>query len=465
MARAICLPRTCLRWTPTLAVLTLCVATPQAGADRIVLRGGGQIRGKVLPDPKKPDGVLIVPERGKKELHFLKAQITEVVAEPSALDEYIIRREKTPATAEAQHALGLWCEQQKLRDLATLHYEAAVARDNTFGPAQKKLGRVQVGDRWLSGDDLRAAQGLVRYRGKWITAEELEQHRKDDALAAENETWARRIRQMREAYVYGAEDRRREAETQFMAIEDSSAIVPLVKVLGPDEPPLRILLARVLGIIPGPEAASALVARILVETDGEVRQKFLSELDRRKEPEISKRLAQGLRSDKPEVVNRAAWVIANLRLAAAVPALIEVLVTSRTDFAWVNTASTTNPGNMNSSFGSGVPLIPNGLGVPVASNGSAVGYQSGPAVGPGYVGYGVAAVPVYSAAATYGGFSGTRGPVPTLVTTKVRNVEVHSALLKLTGEDFGYDANAWKTWLKTSYRAESSTPAKTVPQP
>ena len=466
MARMLGLPRTLRRRSrllSALAALWCGFAATEVRADRITLRGGGQIRGKVLPDPDKPDGVLIVPERGKRALHFLKVQIIEVASEPSALDEYIVRREKTPATAEAQYGLGLWCEQQKLRDLATLHYEAAVARDNTYAPAQKKLGRVQVGDHWLSGDDLRAAQGLIRYRGKWITPEEMEQHKKVEALAADNEAWARRIRQMREAYVYGAEDRRREAEAQFMALDDPTAVGPLVKVLGGDEPALRILLARVLGVIPGPESASALVARILGETDADVRHEVLNELERRKDPEISKRLALGLRSSTPEVVNRAAWTIANLRLVAAVPALINALVGNWTDFAWVDVASTTNPGNITASFGAGVPIA-SGPGAPIAYNGSSVGYLTGPAVGPGIVAYGATGLPIYPTTGSYGGFSSSRGPIPSLVTSKVRNVEVHTALLKLTGQDFGYDIDAWKSWLKTSYRANSAA-AKKVPQP
>src|SRR4051812_36736400 len=56
-----------------------------ATADRITLRGGGQIRGKVLPDPKSADRVMVLPERGKTPLRFQKAQIVEVIAEPSAL--------------------------------------------------------------------------------------------------------------------------------------------------------------------------------------------------------------------------------------------------------------------------------------------------------------------------------------------------------------------------------------------
>ena len=38
------------------------------------------------------------------------------------------------------------------------------------------------------------------------------------------------------------------------------------------------------------------------------------------------------------------------------------------------------------------------------------------------------------------------------------------ALVKLTGQDFGYDQAAWRAWLRTSFKAEAE-PAKRVPQP
>ena len=39
-----------------------------------------------------------------------------------------------------------------------------------------------------------------------------------------------------------------------------------------------------------------------------------------------------------------------------------------------------------------------------------------------------------------------------------------SALMKLTGQDLGYDVAAWQRWLSTSYRPEPE-PTKRVPQP
>ena len=39
-------------------------AVGKAGADTIVMRGGGQVRGKVVPHPDKLDKILVILERG-----------------------------------------------------------------------------------------------------------------------------------------------------------------------------------------------------------------------------------------------------------------------------------------------------------------------------------------------------------------------------------------------------------------
>jgi hypothetical protein len=45
-----------------------------------------------------------------------------------------------------------------------------------------------------------------------------------------------------------------------------------------------------------------------------------------------------------------------------------------------------------------------------------------------------------------------------------QNIEVLAALVKLTGKDFGYDAAAWRHWLKTSFQPDPD-PVRRVPQP
>ena len=100
-----------------------------ARADVIALRGGGQVTGKVVPDPQNKDRVQVWLLQGRKPLSFLKSQIVEVTPKASPLDDYFEKAKKVAATAQAQYDLGAWCEQNKLTDLAKLHYEAALVSD------------------------------------------------------------------------------------------------------------------------------------------------------------------------------------------------------------------------------------------------------------------------------------------------------------------------------------------------
>ena len=473
-------------WRSSRVVVLLLVfgAIGEARADRIVLRGGGQVKGKVVADPRGPDRMTVIPEHGKTPLVFEKAKVLQIIAEPGPLDEYLPKRESAAATAQAQYDLGLWCEQVKLTDLAEVHYEAAIAHDKAFAPAHKKLGHVLVGDAWLGGDDLREARGLVRYKGKWVTREESQRQEKESADAAEQSSWTRRIRQLREAIVYGPDDRRREAESQLMALQDVAAVAPLVRVLGADSEAMRTHLAHALGAIKGAESASALVSLLLAEGDRDVRLTTMDELERRNSPEVQKQLARALGSKTPEVVNRAAWALANLKAVPTVPALVGALVTTKYEVVMAPIASGPSAGMpITATFGGG-PIGSNALGAPIAYNGSSIAYLNGPVVGPGAVAFGATSVPLYplpevpspianqnaggvlasTGINAGGGVVGTRGPVPQVVGIAVENTEVLAALVKLTGRDFGYDVAAWKRWLRTSFQPDPA-PARHVPQP
>jgi hypothetical protein len=142
-------PRTC----PVLTALGLGLTEPgacDARADRIARRGGGQIRGEVVADPRQPDRATVLAEEGRTPLRFQKPQVVQVDCEPSALDEYLVKGDQAAATAEAQHDLSLRCDQNRLSDLAAIHYETVLRHDPQFAPADQRLGRALYGGPWLS---------------------------------------------------------------------------------------------------------------------------------------------------------------------------------------------------------------------------------------------------------------------------------------------------------------------------
>ena len=464
--------------------LGLCLASninSGAFADRITLKGGVKLKGEVIPDPQDPKKVLIYSEQGKNPLRQEKARIVEVIEEQTILDQYLPRLKAVPGTAEGEFDLGFWCEQAKLNDLARHHYEEAIKHDPSFALAHEKLGHSRRGDRWLTLDDIRKAQGLEKVKGRWVTKTQKEQIEKGQALSKEQTDWVRRLRILADRIENGAEDERREAESKVVATHDPKAVTPLVKVFNTDNPVFRKLLARALGMIDGPEAAVALVNGLVNEDDADLRHTFLDELGRRKDPEIEKQLVKALKSNNYDYINRAAWGIANLNLTATSHSLVAALTSTRVDTVM------TLPENPMGGVGGGGPMpapAPALSPAPIAFNGSSVGYLYPPKVGAGVVAYGGGSAPFFNLPSSvsdplslaYGsgdalfnnsptiGATPNRGPTPQVVATEFENPEVLAALVKFTGRDFGYNKDAWRSFLKTAVK-EKTPPARRVARP
>ncbi len=425
-----------------------------ARADTISLRGGGQIEGKVVTDPKDKDRVQVWMLKGRKPLTFRKGQILEVIAKPTVLDGYFDKKKKAAETPQGQYDLGLWCEQNNLPDLGKLHFENALAIDKSFEPAHKKLNHVYHGGYWVTRDELNAIQGLVKYKGRWMSAEERGQREAEDKLLAVKNEWVKRIKMLRQSIISSSTDRRREAESQLMAIREAEAVGALLRVLGNDEEPMRILLSQVLSVIPEEQATLGLVRQILAEPSPSVRPIIFEKLKERDRATVVRALSRALATEQIMVINRAAWTLNNLNADEAVPALIRALLSYEQRIVMVP------PNNGSPPPIGGSPLVPIGV-----NNGGAA-FMTPPVVGQGVVAFGTVSTPAYAMPGlglSTGGQINTQ-PEPRVVTFTYQNTEVLAALQKLTGKDFSYDIEAWRRWMSRSYNPTPRA-SRTVPQP
>jgi hypothetical protein len=450
---------------PSLALLALVSATlpnwpASVLADTIILRGGGQVEGKVVPDPLHQDRVSVWLLQGRNPLSLERKKIVDVVPKPGPLDDYVIKRQKVGQTAQAQYDLGVWCAQNKLVDLARVHYEAALTFDKSFEPAHKKLGHVFHRGYWLTRDELSAVQGLVKYKGRWVSADEKSKRDQEDQLTAAQGNWVRQIRMLRDALVRGKPDRQREAESQLMAIRDPEAVKALVRVLGRDDVPQRILLAHVLEMIPGPLATGALVNHLLAENQPDVRAAIYEKVQTRDDPAVVRLLIRALSSSDIKVINRAAWALGHLHAQEAVPRLITVLITTEQRMV-IATPDVANQGPIGAIAGPDGPLAP------IAVNRSSMAVMTPAVVAPGVVARGVYSAPWYDWPPGVGFNVGQQiasTPDVRVATFQYQNAEVLSALEKLTLQDFGYDVESWRAWVSRSFNPDPK-PSRRVPQP
>ena len=158
-------------------------------------------------------------------------------------------------------------------------------------------------------------------------------------------------------------------------------------------PPARGLYVEALSRIRSPEAVAALVATAIDHADAGTRAAAVERLVVIGPHPVVPALAGGLRSPDNARVNRAAEALGRLGVPAAVEPLIDALETKH-----VVVQGTGGEGSMTAAF------TPNGGGL-------------------------------------------SMGGGPKKVTVAARNDRVLEALVALTGQNFSWDAAAWRAWI------------------
>ncbi len=468
----------------TLIVLgSTTVAT--ARADRILLRGGGEIRGVVLPAGPDSDGpTRVLTATSSRPLELQPSQVVRIVEEPDdPLHEYLKKSPSTAANGPAQVELAEWCEANGLTGPALIHYQNAVdaAPDNAI--ARKKLGHIYHNGVWMTSTEQKKAQGLILYKGRWLSPDEKRAVELQEGFASSQQGWMRRLTELRRQWMGPDAGPRGAAEAELATLSDPAAAAPLVRVFGSDSEAVRVRMTQWLAAIPGDGSREQLIQVLLNEQSDTVRQAALQELDLRKDDETIPRLIQALRSKDLRIVSRAAWALGTMGAEASISNLISALVK-------VETRTVMEPGGLGGAgvggAGLGVtfanvgpgPILPAGGAVgavsgspgatvaagPGFANGSSIPVLTGPYVGDGVVAYGATSIPFGDFAGFAMGGANPNAPRMRDVTNVYRNEAVLIALRKLTNADFGYDPVAWRRWFASEFRPDAP-PDRRVPQP
>lgn len=381
------------------AALTACClalfigASQSAQAEVFVLGEGRQLEGELVNADESPREKYVVRLPSGVVVTLARAQVQEVVRRRPAEIEYEAIRHNYPDTVEGQWELAEWCREQHLSQLRKVHLERILQLDPDHLLSRRALGFARVGDEWKTQEEIMTERGYVLYKGRWRLPQEMEllEQRRQAEVAVK--AWFRDLKRYRGMI---GTPRGEEAAAAIRSIEDPQA-VPALRFFLQEEnvDVLRELYLEALSQIGTPQAIEALALCSLEDSNDEVRLTCLDYLKRMNVPEVAGFYVERLRAKDNAMVNRAALALETLGQTAAVPALIESLVTAH------KYKVVTGGGQYNATFN--------------------------PSGGGG------------------GGFSSGGGPQ--IITKQLQNPEVLNALVTLTGVDFGYDLLAWRAWL------------------
>lgn len=243
-----------------------------------------------------------------------------------------------------------------------------------------------------------AALGLIRYRGAWRTAQEIELIERDEAATRGRVEWKIKITRLRRSLAQpGSAD---QAAEELREISDPLAVEAISEALAA-EPiyQVRCCYLESLARIRAAEALAILVGVARDHPDSETRIAAVEHLVRIGPHQVVPPLVASLSSSDNAQVNRAAEALGRLGVQTAIGPLIDALETRHT--------------------------VVTGGGQPAGSTSATFTPQGG-------------------------GLSMGGGPKRKVVS--VRNDRVLEALITLSGENFAWNAAAWRAWLVNQHR-------------
>jgi hypothetical protein len=386
-------------------LVVLLMLTPMAAAEVFVLSGGGRLTGDLLNPNQSPRKQYVIQTDAAK-VTLDAARVKKVLRPRAGEAEYERIAPTYPDTAAAQWELAQWCRDHKLTVQRHAHLRRVIELDPNHAEARRALGYHRVDGQWITYDEIMAKRGYVKHNGKWLLPQELQIADDKKRLEAAQQDWFHKLKVWRG---WLGTDRDQQARLSIVAIADPDAVRALATGLLHDEknPQTRLLFVEALAKIDASEAARALAIAAVYDEVEEVRLTCLDHLQTKPRPDVVTYFIGKLRDRKSgnEIINAAAVGLGRMKDPSAIGPLIEALVTTH-KFKIVQPGG---DGAMGASFGKG----PNS-----------------------------------------GGTGLSMGNGPRFIYRNIPNQAVLDALVALTGRNFNFDKEAWKSW----YAAQKKSP-------
>jgi len=389
-------------WAAVFAVIS---ATGRAPGETLLLNQGGTITGEIQNPSEIPRKTYVVKTPEGAVVTLDHAQVKQVLRQRPAEAEYEKIRPRYPDTVAGQWELADWCREKNLLAQRKVHLQRLLELDPNHKQARLALGYTWKDGRWSTQEELMKARGLELYRGRWLTRQEIEVLEEKQKQQKAEKEWIRTIEAWRS---WLDTDRGRGAREKILEIKDPAAVQGLARALeaSGDSPKARVLFAKALAGLGTAEAKRKLASCALLDPDEDVRATCLNYLKKVKDTALVEFFIARLRDPNVNTINRAAVALKEMEDRSAIGPLIDALVT-------VHKRKVPNPaaGQINPMFGSG----PGGGG---------------------------------------GGLS-VGGPKYRILRERSENRSVLEALAALTGVNYGFNVEAWRSWYAAQRNRET----------
>ncbi len=409
-----------------LACLLALADSRAAVADLVKLASGGELRGKIVKPRTNRDVVTIETLIGI-EVTVARSEMQFVTMRSLTVEEYESRLRKVRPTVEGHWELANWCKQKSLIKQRETHLLRVIELDPLHEAAHQTLGHVRNKGIWVTRDELMASQGYVKYKGRYITPQELELLEKTGAERKSEREWSQKIRQWMGWAAggdLGTPAKLQDGWNSLEAIDHPDAAPAVARHLAEHEHrEFRLLAVRILARLGGDKPIPGLVKLAIHDDDQEIRAAALQSLSADQQARAVPLFVNALQSEFNLVVSRAGAALGAIGNDKAVAPLIDALITSH-------------------EYKVRMPDNTPGYSFTVD------GQQAGGFVLPPSIQAGLLAGQYPNGVIVLDGSPNGELSRTKLVPVRVdqQNPEVLAALQKLTGKDFGYDQRTWHLW-------------------
>jgi hypothetical protein len=386
-------------WVCLFVGLTLGLST--ARADLFYLNNGGQIEGQF---------------RGETDTHYqvrsyvglieiAKADVNRREPATSVFDEYDRRKAFNSNTPDGLVELANWCNKHGLQLEQRQHLDQALKLNPNHAGARAALGYTRVGDLWVESKTV-VQSDLSRRRA--ARRAKIEAQRE---FAARYASLEQTVRSLDGRYFIGRAEERHigYAKLEALVAQDSLALEAIFNVMTRSRH--EIFREAVLDLFTGTqglEATEYLAVMALEDRSAAIRANASESLLKRDPLVVIQILLRALSEPSAAIQNRAVDLLAKLDAQESIPKLISLLVGERKK--WVE--SSVEDQLIDTRYAYGTFYGPCMQVTTLVNESPVFTYRSE---------FRRENVPVY------------------------RNT-VRDALVKLTGQDFGFDQAAWATW-------------------